>query len=70
MIVSPLDEIEPIAGSVIDPYFADAAEIFHVAHQAGLNPHQPYGDTRLRLPIPQLAEPEGKIGMLADLDHA
>src|SRR3954447_20896878 len=65
-----LDEIDPVAGTIVDPKLADA--LSDRANVAGVAERQAADadvDPGLSLPIAELVEPLGIDERLADFDH-
>ncbi len=64
------DEVQPIAGSIIDPHLADAfANGFNVAGIAFFKTPDASSDPQLGVGVAKAAEPTGKRSGLADLNH-
>jgi hypothetical protein len=67
---APLDEIDPIAGPVIDPElryaFTDRPDITWVAERQSINP---YLNPRSRSPVPQCLKPDCERLGLANFKH-
>jgi hypothetical protein len=66
--IAPLDEVDAIAGAVIDTHFIDAAEILGVTKLAYAKTINPLLDTKLSGPILE-GRTTLRTSRLADFDH-
>jgi hypothetical protein len=56
--LAPSDEVDAVAGAVVDPHLADPVEVLHVTQVARPNAQQALGDPAFRVPV---AQPGGPI---------
>jgi hypothetical protein len=68
--ITPLAEIDTIAGAIIDSHFGEATTcMFHISKISIACPPNPVSDLCRRLAISQSIEPIGKLNRLPNLEE-